>query len=338
VLGSPEIDIERKVAFLASAAAYGADAAPVERIETHFSWVFLTGAHVFKLKKPVSNGGADFSPLAARRRNAEEEVRLNRRLAPAVYLGVVPLTLDPSGLALGGKGVVVDWLVKMVRLPDSRMLDRCIARHSWRTADIHVLGAGLAKFFTTARPVKLEPRAYLDRFRAECRSSRDAFCKTGGPALRQATGDVARRIEAFLDGSAMPARRIEDDRIVEGHGDLRPEHICLGSSLRIIDCLEYRAALRLLDPVDELSFLGMECGRLGAPGIGQILFYQYRRRSGDRPPAMLIDLYRAIGAMIRARIAILHLREPAVGDPAKWPRRAAEYLAIAGRAARRLRP
>jgi aminoglycoside phosphotransferase family enzyme len=94
--------------------------------------------------------------------------------------------------------------------------------------------------------------------------------------------------------------------------------------------------LRCLDPVDELAFLAMECERLGARSIGDILLRRYRLRTGDRPPPVLISFYKAIGALIRARIAILHLEEVPVRDPAKWPKRAAEYLGIAGREARHL--
>ena len=123
---------------------------------------------------------------------------------------------------------------------------------------------------------------------------------------------------------------------MEGHGDLRPEHICLGPVPQIIDCLEFRADLRFLDPVDELAFLTMECERMGGRGIGRILFRRYRLRTGDSPPPVLINFYKAIGALIRARIAILHLQESPVRDPAKWPKRAAEYLRIATRAAQHL--
>ena len=105
---------------------------------------------------------------------------------------------------------------------------------------------------------------------------------------------------------------------------------------RIIDCLEFRADLRCLDPVDELAFLAMECERLGARSIGRVLFHHYCRRTGDCPPPVLISFYKAIGALIRARIAILHLQEMPVRDPAKWPKRAAEYLEIARRECRHL--
>ena len=131
-------------------------------------------------------------------------------------------------------------------------------------------------------------------------------------------------------------RRLDDGRVVEGHGDLRPEHICLGSTPRIIDCLEFLADLRFLDPVDELAFLTMECEKIGIRSVGQILFRRYCLRAHDFPPPELMIFYKVIGALVRARIAILHLQESPVRDPEKWPRRAAEYLAIATRAAHHL--
>jgi len=328
---SEEIDVSCRVAFLGLPQNYAERPARVEKVETHFSCVY-------KLKKPLRGDGFDFSTAQARRCNAEEEVCLNRRLASDVYIGVMPLTLESGcNLAIGGKGVVIDWLVKMVRLPAERMLDRRLARGDWHYADIHALADCLAKFFATARRVPIQPIAYLDRFRAECRASRRDFHSSGSPALQHAVNRVAHYIEAFVGRhNDVLLRRLEDHRVVEGHGDLRPEHICLGSAPRIIDCLEFRLDLRCLDPVAELAFLAMECARLGAPGIGRVLFHHYCKRTGDCPPPVLIALYKAIGALIRARIAILHLQEMPVRDPAKWPKRAADYLEIALRECRHL--
>jgi uncharacterized protein len=334
-----DIDIGRKVAFLSSAKAYADQSSRVERIETHFSWVFLTDRHVYKLKKPLRNGGVDFSTLDARRRNAEQEVRLNRRLAGDVYIAVVPLTLGKGGLAIAGTGYVIDRLVEMRRLPSERMLDYRLARGDWRRADIQALGSHLGNFFAAALRANIKPKVYVDRFRAECRSSRRALRGASDPALRHTADNIARRLEAFTwRRGTLLLRRAEEGRIVEGHGDLRPEHVCLGPTPHIIDCLEFRVDLRCLDPVDELAFLAMECERLGAPSIGQILFDHYRRRTGDNPPPGLINFYKAINALIRARLAILHLHEWPVRDPEKWPQRAAEYLAIASREMRSLYP
>jgi len=201
----------------------------------------------------------------------------------------------------------------------------------------HDPSQALARFFATARRVNITPTVYLYRFRAECGDSRVALQSGGGPALRHAAQCVARRVEAFIDRRKdLLLQRLADGRVVEGHGDLRPEHICLGPTPQIIDCLEFRADLRFLDPVEELAFLTMECDRMGARSVGPILFRHYRLSTRDTSPSVLISFYKGIGALIRARIAILHLWEFPVRDPEKWPRRAAEYLAIATRAARHL--
>jgi aminoglycoside phosphotransferase family enzyme len=335
---SLEVDIARKVAFLASPQIYADKTTRVEIVETHFSWVFLTDRHVYKLKKPLHSDGVDFSTVQARQRNAEAEVRLNRRLAHDVYLGVVPLTLvGGRDLAIDGEGVVIDWLIKMARLPAERMLDRRLVSNNWHYADIHMLAGCLAKFFATGRCVPIQPIAYLARFRAECEASRRALHSSGSPELRYAVDCVIRYIEAFIGRHyGLLLQRLTDRRIVEGHGDLRPEHICRAPAPRIIDCLEFRFDLRCLDPVDELAFLAMECERLGARSIERVLFRHYCRRTGDYPPPVLIAFYKAIAALIRARIAILHLQETPLRDPAKWPKRAAEYLEIARRECRRL--
>jgi uncharacterized protein len=265
-------------------------------------------------------------------------VRLNRRLAYDVYLGVVPLTLEAGrDLAIAGNGVVIDWLVKMVRLPAGRMLDHRLARGDWRRADFNALADRLGRFFAAARRGDIRPTAYLDRFRAECRDSRRALRSSGGPELQHAAQYVARRVEAFIHcRKDLLLRRLEDGRVVEGHGDLRPEHICLGSAPQIIDCLEFRADLRFLDPVDELAFLTMECDKIAAHSVGHVLLRRYCLRTHDFVPPELMTFYRLIGAFVRARIAILHLQESPVRDPGKWPKRAAEYLLIAARAAQHL--
>jgi aminoglycoside phosphotransferase family enzyme len=123
--------IEEKVAFLSRPEAYPDRPKHVEVKQTHMSWVFLTETCAWKLKKPVRTEYLDFTSPKKRRRNCEREVLLNRRLAPDVYHGVVPLTMAPEGnIQLGGHGKVLDWLVCMRRLPSDRMLDQAIARHT----------------------------------------------------------------------------------------------------------------------------------------------------------------------------------------------------------------
>jgi aminoglycoside phosphotransferase family enzyme len=116
--------------------------------------------------------------------------------------------------------------------------------------------------------------------------------------------------------------------VLDAHGDLRPEHICLLHPPAIIDCLEFSTTLRLREPTDELAYLGMECARLGAHEVAPILLAAYATASGDRPTPRLPSFYRSFRALIRARIAIAHLRAPSRHSPEKWLEQARSYLSI----------
>jgi aminoglycoside phosphotransferase family enzyme len=134
----------------------------------------------------------------------------------------------------------------------------------------------------------------------------------------------------FLENrSSLFDARVQAGKIVEGHGDLRPEHICLQPELAIIDCLEFSRDLRIIDTADELAFLAMECERLGAPVLGSILLRRYSEYAGDLPNASLIHFYQSYRATLRAKITIRHLNEEKFRYSAEWRRRAMEYLELA---------
>jgi aminoglycoside phosphotransferase family enzyme len=125
--------------------------------------------------------------------------------------------------------------------------------------------------------------------------------------------------------------RVRQGKIVEGHGDLRPEHVCLESQPVVIDCLEFNRSLRILDVASELSFLALECERLGAPEIGERILNGYSEQAGDRPANMLLGFYRAYHACVRAKIAIWHLNDANVQGRDAWVAKAEQYLRMAAR-------
>ena len=122
--------------------------------------------------------------------------------------------------------------------------------------------------------------------------------------------------------------RVRAGKIVEAHGDLRAEHICLEPQPVIIDCLEFNRTFRILDPASELTFLALECERLGAPQVGERILSTYLKETGDQPPDEVLGFYRVYHACLRAKIAVWHLREHEA-DAAKWTRRAMHYLELA---------
>lgn len=322
---------EAKVGQLRRPATYPDAPDRVDVVETHMSWVFLTDRYAYKMKKPVRYDFLDFSTLELRQRDCEEEVRLNRRLAPDVYLGTVPLTQDTRGnIHLGGEGEAIEWLVKMRRLPVERMLDNMILQHSVQETDVRKLATLLIGFYQGRRPAELSG----DQYRAEFRNAMELN-------LRELSVPVyalpRRLIEQLHDAqwtfisreAGLFDARAEAGRIVEGHGDLRPEHICLTPEPMIIDCLEFNRRLRIVDPVDELAFLAMECERLGALRIGDQLLNAYAQATHDQPAESLVCFYKIFRACLRARFAIGHVRELEIKDWPKWRHSAEEYLHLA---------
>jgi aminoglycoside phosphotransferase family enzyme len=327
------IELADKVAFLKRSESYPDAPWAVEAVETHLAWVFLTDRHAYKLKKPARYPFLDFSTLAARRRDAEAEVRLNRRLAPGVYLGFVPLTLSRSGrLVLDGTGTPVEWLVQMRRLPRSSMLDFAITAGSVDAAALDGVAGLLAAFYGAARRVSLTPAAYRRRFAEEIEVNARALGEPRYGLPAAVVADTATAQRGFLARRPdLLEARAAAGRIVEGHGDLRPEHVCLGPPPAVIDCVEFNRDFRILDPVDELAYLGLECERMGAASVGTTLLARYAALTGDQAPQALVHFYKSVRAVLRAKLAAWHLDDRRVPDRSQWLKRARMYLELAER-------
>ena len=325
--------LESKVEFLGRPDAYPEAPSPVEAVETHMSWVFLTDAHAYKLKKPVRYAYLDFSTVEARRLNCEEEVRLNRRLAADVYLGVIPLVLGAEGrLCVGGPGEAVDWLVQMRRLPAERMLDHLIRSGAVKQAEISLLARRLAHFYAQAAPDSITPQAYRQSLAERIEANLRELASPEFGLGQDVPEGITRSQLGFLESHAeLFDSRVRQGRIVEGHGDLRPEHVCLLPEPVVIDCLEFNREFRILDPADELGYLALECERLHAPEVGRWLLKSYTEASGDAPPAALLHFYQSCRAVLRAKLAIWHLRDDGRHPQNKWVATAMEYLELAQR-------
>jgi len=326
-----------KVDFLSRPASYDPPPLRVDIRETHMSWVFLAGATVYKLKKPVRFPYLDFSTLGRREFACRTELRLNRRLAPDVYLDVVPLTEIGGRLRLGGDSQPVDWLVRMKRLDEHLMLDHLIEAGALTTSQLERLAVTLDRFYRSATPAMLAAEAHMADWWHSLAYNRRILLD---PRLNMPAG-LVRRVDAaqrrFLrQRGALIAARLRHRRIVDGHGDLRPEHIWLDDRVRIIDCIEFNARLRVVDPFDEIAFLGLECERLGAAWAGAWIEGRMKRSLRNGPVDTLFMFYRCHRATLRARLAIAHLLEAHPRTPEKWPMLARDYLELADAAARRL--
>jgi aminoglycoside phosphotransferase family enzyme len=321
-----------KVAFLSRAGHYPREpgGGAVASIETHFACVFLTQRHAYKMKKPVRQGSMDYRTLASRERGCRLELRLNRRLAPSVYLRVLPLTAVDGTLRIGRSGVVQDWLVVMRRLDAARMLDQVLGRRNLSPRELRRLSGRLSRFFARARPAPMGSRAYLARLRRHASADRRVLRRAGQTISQRRLSAVtlaqARFVRAWR--AQLGARGA---RVIEGHGDLRAEHIHLGRPLCVIDCLEFSRELRETDPADELAFLAMETDRLGRARLGAALLNRYRRALRDPVAGPLVSFYKSRRALTRAKLCIWHVGEPQYPNARPWLRRAGTYLRDAER-------
>lgn len=314
-----------KLAFLRASEAFDG---VLEVIETHMSWVFLTQRHAFKLKKPVHLPFVDYRTLARRKQSCENELRLGRRLAVNVYDAVVPLVTTPSGLAIGGAGEVVDWLVVMRRLARDRMLPEMLAHgeatgdHADAVADI------LAHLYGTSPRTAWDPGEYRRRLCTQVRSTGDELLDRGASPAQVDRIVCEELVGIGQEAHALEAR-IARGYVVDAHGDLRPEHVCLEMPPVIIDPLEFDDDLRTLDTISELAFFALECERIGASWFAERVLARYAAVSGDPMPLPLRTLYRAQHALTRALIALRHVEDADECEQPRWRMKAEDYLARA---------
>lgn len=308
-MGTLEEDLTRPDAYAAPLPSR------VELRETHISWVFLTEAEVYKVKKPVSLGFVDFSSLPARQAACEAEVALNARLAASTYLGVTPVRRGADGRhTLRGDGEVVDWAVRMLRLPDEVRADVRLGRGDLGPTDVDRIADHVAAFHGRCRS-DADTAAHGGP-QAIARNVRENFAQTRGEVERFVTPDEAREIErwqlGFLERRAdLLAQRAAKGFVREGHGDLRLEHVYLertpanGDGITILDCVEFSERLRSGDVVSDVAFLSMDLASHGRVDLAERLLAKYARGSDDFDAYALSDFYESYRAYVRAKIATM---------------------------------
>lgn len=322
-----------KVEFLKNPANYPRHTDSITVRETHTAMIFIARDRVYKMKKRVRFPFLDFERLDRREYYCREEVRINRELAGAMYRGVVPLVRAKDGkLHFGGKGHVVDWLIEMDRLPEREMLDNRLLAGQVSRAEIGAVASVLSRFYRRQQSAHADAASYMDHLLAETAINSEHL-----HALRHfldgRTGNrLAGSAIALLERHEHEIKeRIASGLVVDGHGDLRPEHVCLTDPPVIFDRLEFDPHMRLIDIYDEIGYLALECELLGAAWVGPFLIETVEREIGSPPSAGLMKTYRVFRALLHARLAIDHLRDKSPRTPEKWPGQARIYLDAARR-------
>jgi aminoglycoside phosphotransferase family enzyme/predicted kinase len=299
---------------------------PVEKVEvrqTHISVVFLAGPYAYKIKKPVNLGFLDFSTLENRRHFCEEEVRLNRRLAPQVYLGVVPVTRCATGVKVEGSGEAVEWAVKMERLPENATLEKRLQRGEVGVELVEALARKIASFHAHAE--KGEHISAFGRFEVVARNARENFDQVAPQVGTTISQGVFDRLKVLTEETLARLRTLIESRAARGmprdtHGDLHLDHVYLfpdrnpPDDLVIIDCIEFNERFRFADPVADMAFLVMDLAFHGRKDLARAFTEDYFRTLGDKESRALLPFYTAYRAAVRGKVEGFELLEKEIPE------------------------
>ncbi|HZT44369.1 MAG TPA: AAA family ATPase [Chthonomonadaceae bacterium] len=329
VVCKPSLGLSRLLVDLSDPAAYPHPADTVRVLQTHISCIFLAGDYAYKIKKPVDFGFVDYGALDRRRSFCEQEIRLNRRLCPDVYLDVVPITVSYGQLYAGGKDIPVEWAVQMRRLRDRDMLPARLALGTLGRPQIERIAQRLAAFHAQA--------ATDERIRAFGTPQAIAQTMTmtlnvmdrnaTAPSLEEPRQAIRRYLAGFLQAETdLLCRRMQEGRTRDGHGDLRLQNICLdpryGDGIQIFDCIEFNDALRYIDTAADVAYLAMDLDLAGRADLRESLVDDYEVASGDTTLRQVLPFYLAYRACVRGNIALLAAGEAEMPAPEREVQRA----------------
>ena len=313
--------------------AYPHPVTEIRLIETHISWLLLTGDIAYKLKKPVDLGFLDFSTLAKREQACHEELRLNRRLAPDLYIDVVTLTGTPKLPTINGDGSIIDYAVRMKQFDPAMGLDALLERDELRPELLDELAVMVAEFHqsipradldspwgspaTVIGPMEdnfppIEPALHTDNDREQLTT------------LRQWGRENAQGLLKLI------AQRKTDGWVRECHGDLHLGNVVLRNGHPLVfDCIEFSPELRWIDTISELAFITMDLDHRGHPGLANRFLNIYLEHSGDYAGLALLRLYQVYRTLVRAKVEAIREHQQSLDNAAQTAAPLCAYLKLA---------
>lgn len=305
--------------------AGGACATPVQVVETHISWVLLAGDLAFKIKKPVNLGFLDFSTLHSRKYYCEEELRLNRRFAPQLYLAVVPITGSPRQPELGGSGPVFEYAVKMRRFDQTAIFDSLISNDRLQPAMLDSLAVGMAALHREAKAASSQdafgtPDSVIGRamesIEAVLQSTQSLTDIPAAARLKSTIESLSNWLDdRMADIQALASARKQSGFVRECHGDLHLGNIALiNEQVTLFDCLEFDADLRWIDVMSDVAFVVMDLLFHQRPDLAYRFLNAYLEQSGDYEGLQMLRFYVAYRGLVRAKVAMQRARQLPVGS------------------------
>lgn len=311
-------------------------------MQTHVSYVLLTGDVVYKLKKPVNFGFLDYSTLEKRKHFCEEELRLNERGAGSLYLGMVPLTQSGESFAVEGEGETVEYAVKMRQFPQSALLSDQFEKGLLNEDKVRWLATTVAQFHgktETSEHVRSygTTEAIREAF-DENYEQTEGFVSEDGAAIaqpqtkQQFDETKAATDEFFVSQQALLQKRLDQDKIRACHGDLHLGNICeWEDQLYLFDCIEFNEPFRFVDTMFDIAYIVMDLEVAGREDLSKLFINQYVEESGDYEGLEVLPLYVSRQSYVRAKVTSFMLGDPSVPDADRQAAhdRAAKYYQLA---------
>lgn len=290
----------------------------VEFIQTHISNVFIAGDFVYKVKKPVNFGFLDFTTLERRKFYCEEELRLNKRLAPSIYLDVIPLSLDENNkIVPGGNGHIIDYAVKMKKLPADRMLKILLINGEADKEVMDGIARKIAAFHKNAetggRIDEMGSIAIIRHNHEENFIQTEKYINITIPSFQY--NFIKDYVDTFLaEKNELLKKRVADHKIRDCHGDLHLEHICIADEIIIFDCIEFNERFRFSDVAAEAAFLTMDLDYNGYHEQAESFVKSYLKYSCDTDMLILLNFYRCYYAYVRGKVTSFRLDQKDLPD------------------------
>jgi aminoglycoside phosphotransferase family enzyme len=293
----------------------------VSVVQTHISIVIVGDEFVYKIKKPVNFGFLDFLTLEKRAYYCRQEVQLNRRLAPDIYLDVIPVRFDGRRYSMGSKqGEVADYAVKMRRIPEDKLMKSLFEKGTLTDTHVRKVARVLAKFHSEARrSPEIDTYGEPERFKVNTDENFDQVRKYVGITVRK---EAFQSLEAWTDRFYRNNRplflgRIESGKIRDCHGDLHMEHVCFTEKVSIIDCIEFNERFRYSDTVADIAFLLMDLEYHGGEGFSKLLWDEYKNMSLESGVESLLIFYKVYRAFVRGKVNSFQIDDTNMKDEEK---------------------
>jgi aminoglycoside phosphotransferase family enzyme/predicted kinase len=314
----------------------------IEFIETHISYIFIAGNFVYKVKKAVRFDFLDFTSLEKRKFYCEEELRLNRRLAPNTYLDVIEISKDAKGKIILGHGhEIMDYAVKMKKLPEDKMLKNLLAAGMVNEQTMDKIAETIASFHRHAETGKhITDQENMDNIRRNCeenfRETMNAMNITIPDYQYHFIKDFTQK--TLTEKEDLFGKRIREQKIRECHGDLHLDHICVADEIIIFDCIEFNERFRYGDVAEDVAFLTMDLDFNGYPQWSEKFTQAYIRYSGDIDLLQLLNFYRCYYAYVRGKVISLRFSQNQIAGKKRDEdvKLARQYFQLAYRYATRL--